>query len=122
MTLILALSIISVCFMTKGYEKKKDVIVTVKDEFEMSKDENVIILLMDSFDASVFDEVMKDNPVYKDVFEDFTYFSDTLGGYPFTTRSIPLILSGEWYENQEPFEDYLNKVYQEAELFQTLED
>lgn len=121
-TLILGISLVSICFMTKGYEKKEDVIVTTKDEFEMSKDENVIILLMDTVDAGIFDEVIQDNPEYKEVFEDFTYFDNTLGGYPFTTRSIPLILSGEWYENEEPFQDYLNKVYQGAQLFSELED
>lgn len=122
LTLVLAISVISVCLMTKGYEKKQDVIVTTKDEFEMSKDENVIILLMDTVDAGLFDEVIQDKPAYKKVFEDFTYYADTLGGYPFTTRSIPLILSGEWYENEEPFQDYLEQVYQGARLFSKLED
>lgn len=121
-TLVLALTIISVCFMTKGYAKKQDVIVTSKGEFEMSDDENVIILCMDSVDTETFDEVMRNNPEYKKAFDGFTYFADTMGAYSFTTRSIPFILSGEWYENEEPFSDYEKSVYENSQLFSDLED
>lgn len=109
------------CIIKDGLQDKPDIVVTTKDQFQMSRDKNFIIFVLDSADAGIFTEVLKSNPWYQDVFSDFTYYPDTVGAYSFTSRSVPYILSGEWFENKEPFEEYEENVYKNSRLFAGLE-
>lgn len=118
---VLVLTLCIECAAGNGRQEKLDAVVTTKNQLEMSQDENFVILLLDSVDTGVFYDVLKENPKYQEVFADFTYYPDTMGTYPYTSRSVPFILSGEWYENKEPFEDYEKNVYEDAKLFAGLE-
>lgn len=106
----------------EGYEKK-DYLTCVKDnQFEMSTDQNFVILVLDAIDAGRFGQVWEEHPEYEEAFADFTYYEDTMAGYPCTDCAMPLLLSGEWYENGEPYEDYVQRVYGESAFFSELEN
>ncbi len=122
---ITAMLLLTLCMegiITFGYQDKSDAVVTTKNQFEMSKDQNFIIFLLDALDSGVFADMLDDHPEYRDVFSDFTYYPDTMGAYSFTSRSVPFILSGEWFENKELFEKYNERVYKESGLFEKLEE
>ncbi len=87
----------------------------------MSKDKNFVILVLDALDSGTFQEVMYENPDYKEIFQDFTYYPNTMGTYPYTSRSIPYILSGKWFENKELFVKYNENAYKSTGLFVELE-
>lgn len=110
------------CYTTNGFQNKLDANITVKNQFEMSSEQNFIILVLDALDAEAFGDVMEYHPEYKEDFSDFTYFPDTMGAYPFTARSIPFILSGEWFENRTLFEKYNSNIYKNSSFFSTLEE
>lgn len=101
--------------------RRKDSIITTDRNFStISEDKNFIILLCDAVGSSEFNSVMEENPEYKEVFEDFTYCPDTLGGYPCTRDSIPLILSGKYNKNEMKFEDYSSSSYNSSPFFSRL--
>lgn len=58
---------------------------------------------------------------YHTLFEDFTFYDNMMGGYPFTGNSVALLLSGEWYENNMPSADYFDSVFKHAMLFDEME-
>ena len=66
--------------------------------------------------------MLETHPEYAAEFQDFTYFENTVGAYSCTERAVPYFLSGEWYENDEPFEDYMRRMYRESPLFRTLQE
>lgn len=106
------------------YEKeKKHVVVSQKDMFSLSEQKNMIVLLYDTFDSSYMRELLEgeDGDAYRDIFEDFTYYPDTAGGYPTTRASMPLILTGQWYENEQPFSDFVNEAYKKTDFYDFLE-
>lgn len=107
---------------TNGYQNKLNTSITVKDQFEMSDTENFIIIVLDLLDSGSFEAVMEYRPEYRETFSDFTFYPDTVGAYSFTSRSIPFILSGEWFENETPFEEYHLNVYKNAGLFSELQE
>ena len=121
MTLMLLITLVSVCFSNNGFERKKQMQITDRNLYEMSDDRNFIIFLLDAVDSRNVTELMKTHPEYNEVFKDFTYYPNMLSAYPFTMLSIPYILSGEWFENEQLFEDYNVDVYKNAELFERLE-
>lgn len=121
MVLMLSITLFANFITTKGYREKLDASVTVKNQFEMSEDTNFIILLLDAVTAETFYDIVENTPEYKDVFSDFTFYPNTVGAYTFTSRSIPFIFSGEWFENMEPFEQYNERIYKDSAFFSNLE-
>jgi len=81
-----------------------------------SNDKNIVILILDGFPSFIFQEIIEEDPSYKKIFDGFTYYRNSLSGYPNTRASIPNILTGEFYKNSEPFPEFIKKVYQNKSL------
>lgn len=96
------------------FEKKEYARFTKVDQFEMSTDTNFIIFLLDAVDEECFWQVWQEHPEYEDAMTDFTFYNNAMSGYAYTEHSLPLILSGEWFENKEPFIDYRNRIFKSS--------
>ena len=120
MTLMLLVTACSTVLTSGALDSKLHLHVGVEDEFEMSKDENFVILLLDAADSREFSSLLEEHPEYRETFSDFTYFENAMGAYTSTLNAIPFILSGEWYENEGSFQEYLNRVYRDAPLWDEL--
>ena len=120
MTLMLLVTACSTVLTSGALHSKLHLHVSVEEEFEMSQDENFVILVLDTADSREFTSLLEEHPEYRDIFGDFTYFENTTGTYTSTLNAIPFILSGEWYENEGSFQEYLDRVYREAPLWNEL--
>jgi hypothetical protein len=85
--------------------------VDVTNEFTFSKEKNVIILLLDACQSDVFQKIIDEDESYKDIFEGFTYYRNSLSGFPSTYASIPNILTSQYYDNSVPFSDFLGRAF-----------
>ena len=103
------------------FEQKQFVKFTKDDQFEMSKDTNFIILMLDAIDEECFWKIWEQHPEYEAAMADFTFYNNTMSGYAYTEHSLPLIISGEWFENKEPFEDYNLRIFRDSPFFNHLE-
>ena len=120
MTLMLLVTACSTILTSGALHSKLHLHVSVEEEFEMSEDENFVILVLDTADSREFTSLLEEHPEYREIFADFTYFENTTGTYTSTLNAIPFILSGEWYENEGSFQEYLDRVYREAPLWNEL--
>lgn len=102
--------------------KKEDLAISSDHLLKMSSDTNFIILLLDSISADAFQTALKDSPQYEHSFDDFTFFRNTVGAYPFTEQTIPFLFSGDWYENDESYYAYKINAYKNSPLFSYLKD
>ncbi len=82
-----------------------------RNEFNFSKRKNIIILVLDTFQSDVFQEIIDQDPAYKDDFKDFTYFRNTLGGFPTTYAAVPFILTAQYYTNSQPIQSFIAAAY-----------
>ena len=80
-------------------------------KFTFSPDRNVIILVLDSFETILFHEMLEKDPSLVNVFDGFTYYPNIVGGYQYTSVAMPLILTGKYYDNLQPYADYIRKAY-----------
>ncbi len=87
-----------------------------ENEHLFSKERNVIFMVLDAFQADVFAELLAENPELAEDFEDFTYYRNTVSGFAKTYPSPALMFSGEYYENREPLQQFLKRVYLEASV------
>jgi len=100
----------------KSYE------VTTDQKYDFSKNKNVVILVLDTFQSDIFQEMINENPYYLKTFDGFTYFRNATSGFPTTYPSIPLILTGQYYDNSIPMQKFIEKAYEENSLPKVLKE
>ena len=77
---------------------------------QFSPDTNVIIIILDTYQSDIFHEIIQEDEKYKDMFDGFTYYRNTVGGFSTTYPSVTLILSGEHYDNSVPIKDFIKNT------------
>lgn len=120
MTLMLLVTACSTALTNGALIPKVHLYISEENEFNMSSDENFVIFVLDTADSREFTSLLEDHPEYRDIFADFTYYENMMGNYSCTMNAVAYILSGEWFENQEPLADYLNDVYLNSPLWEEL--
>jgi sulfatase-like protein len=80
-----------------------------KDAFTYSREQNVVILVIDSAQSTVFRDLLLERG-NREAFAGFTLYADTLGGFPTTVASVPLILTGRYYDNSVSLDDFWAEV------------
>jgi hypothetical protein len=90
--------------------------VSSEAQFDFSADKNVVILVLDAYQADVFQVIVNDHPEYLEHLDGFVFYRNALAGYAKTYASVPLFLTGQWYENQEPLQEFLRRAFVGASL------
>ena len=78
-----------------------------------SSTQNVLHIILDGFQADVFDEITSNDvvgPHYRSALQGFTFFKDNLGAFPTTYMAVPAFMSGEIYRNHMPKKEFLHSV------------
>lgn len=84
--------------------------------FDFSTEKNVIILVQDMFQADVFQQIINEDESYKDIFDGFTFYRNATGGYPTTYPTIAHMLTGDFYDNSIPIQDYIANISKKENL------
>ncbi len=121
-SLILIITMSTLLLTTDFIEKEEYLAPTDYNDFQYSTDKNLIVFVVDALGSPEFQVALENNPEFRDTFDDFVYYDDALAGYPYTLHSLPLMFSGEWYENEEPFHDYSNRVLAESDFINELKE
>ncbi len=94
----------------------KDSIVDETNKFTFSTKKNIIIIVLDSFQSNYFHQVIKEHPQFLEQLTGFTYFPNTTGGFNTTYPSIPLILTGQYYDNSQPIQEFITEAFHKTSL------
>lgn len=122
MAVILSITLATTAIGSRNVIKKALYVATKDGEFRVSKKDNLLILVLDALDAYTYDEVALAHPEYQEWFRDFTYYPNTTSVFPFTTRSVPQMLTGKIFENEVDFTEYSTAALDNAEFFKHLEE
>jgi arylsulfatase A-like enzyme len=76
-----------------------------------SRKQNVIVLILDSLQSDYFQEIIDEAPAYRNIFEGFTYYRNATSGYPFTHANPALILTGRYYDNSLPYDEFAKEAF-----------
>jgi len=80
-------------------------------KFSFSAQENAVVLMLDTYQSDIFQEIINEEPRYKEMFRGFTYFRNTLSAAPKTYTSVPSFLTAHIYDNSVPMQDFLEEAY-----------
>lgn len=122
MTLMFIVTVVTVGISNKGFEKKAEVTYTTQYRWDYSSDKNYIIFVLDAVDGTEESEVLANHPEYTEALRDFTYFDNVMSAYPYTYFAMPFLLSGEWFEYQEPYDDWNERAYTEGTIIAALKE
>ena len=121
-TAMLVVSLTDINKNTNGTQvKQNDFVVSKNNQYDYSSDKNFIVFVVDAFDSQTFNGIVSNSNEYKEMFDGFTYYPDTVCAYPFTSRAIPFILSGKWYENEGEYKDFEAEAISDSPLLNSLE-
>ena len=107
-----------------GFMHKDEYVATQENETVLSGDTNYIVLVLDTYDSRLFDDLLHTDRAdeYKNILEDFTFCRNTLTVFTLTDFSIPQILTGEKYLNQEDYGPYIDRAYEQSPFLNRLHD
>ena len=95
--------------------------ITSSGEFDLSYEDNTIILIVDTLDFDYVREVFNDDK-YKNIFNDFTLFSNVVSEYTFTQMAVPCIVTGNRYTLDKPYKEYLDDAYTHSVILDALSE
>ena len=119
---MLSVSLVTTFMQSDTKAKETPIAITMNNYNHASKNKNLYVIVLDATDSVTFERVLESDPDFKDTFNDFTYYKDTLSAYPFTRDSIPFMLTGEWNENVDDFRTYSTKALNNSKFLNTLEN
>jgi hypothetical protein len=78
---------------------------------DFSSRQFVLVLVLDSFQSGAFERIVQADPSLAAAFDGFTFFPDATGGFPSTYPSVPLILTGQAFDNTRSIQDFVEQAY-----------
>ncbi len=120
--LIQVVTIIMLLIDKKGLSKESEYVAIEDGECEFSSQENLIVLILDSYDSMMLSEIVdgENGQHYADMLRDFTFYPDTLGMYSYTNLAVPAIITGQNYYNDMTYGEYLKSAYRNSDILDSL--
>ena len=89
--------------------------------YQLSRDQNVIHIVLDGFLSETFAEVIEREPdTFDNDFSGFIFFADHLGAFPTTKASMPAMLTGIAYRNEIPLDPFISANIRDRSIFSVL--
>jgi hypothetical protein len=92
------------------------------DTFAFHPQKNVIIILLDAFQSDYFDYVLKKYHEDLSFFDGFIFYRNTISKFPTTKGSLPSILTGAVYQNEQKYLDYISDSRKKFDLMYAYND
>lgn len=119
---IITLSVL--LFQYRQTEQRDTEITTLTDKglYSTSKEDNIIVFILDMFDADYFDKILEDEPEWGEKLEGFTLYRNCTGTYSTTSYSLAHIYTGRIFLNEMPQRDWVNDVAKDRLYVDELRD
>jgi hypothetical protein len=91
--------------------------------FELSSKQNVFHFVLDGFQSDAFHDILEaERPEIDRQYAGFTFFKNHMGAFPTTIVSIPAMLTGSVYRNQERMRRFIAREFKRASIFRVMRD
>ena len=109
--LVQMVSLVTAGFQPSDEPAWKKMALSEESKYSFSAKKNIVILVLDTFQSDIFQEIIKEEPSLQDSLIGFTYYRNSVGGFPTTYPSIPLVMTGQYYDNSIPFQEFIKTAY-----------
>ena len=96
----------------RSEKEDKSITSTYTDEnlYTVNKDDNVIIFILDMFDAEYFDTILTNNPQWSEQLDGFVLYDNFSGTYSTTTYSLAHLYTGKMFFNEKPLSEWIEYI------------
>lgn len=119
LTVMQCTALVSLCLTTETSSNKR-LYLSNQGEFELSKNGNVIVFIVDTCDSSYFEEALYKYPDMTENLNGFTYYPNTVSIHSRTYPSIPYMLTGNMCYFDKPYREYVNDAFQSSTFFERI--
>lgn len=89
---------------------------------QVSTGKNIVIFIVDRFDVSYYNDLIKKTPDFFDDLDGFTYFSDNISLYSRTWPAVPTMITGIDNDFRQTASTYFKKAYTESPFLNDLKN
>lgn len=114
-------SLVVLCF-TCRVDEAANIRFSKEGEFELSREKNIIVFVIDTLQADTLQKYVESEYYEEGLFDDFTFFVNTVSGGAPTNVAFPVLLSGNEYDPMQPVHEYLEDVWGKNQLHLSLEE
>ncbi len=93
--------------------------------YDFSATHNVLHLVMDGFQADIFEELVNESErgeLVGEAFSGFTFYRNNVSAFPYTHMSLPALISGKIYKNQVPIKEFRRSAFAEDSILKAVQD
>lgn len=113
--------IVSAAITSPSYDKSSELhYFSIDSQFTLSSEDNIVVFLIDSLDTYYMDKVLETWPETSEYLTGFTYYKNNTSVYTYTFPSITALFTNEPYKTGDTREDYFDRAWQNADLFDEL--
>ncbi len=105
---------------SKDSESNKSYFLTTEDQLNLSSQENIIVLVLDSFDREYLLEYLASDSEAMNEFDGFTYYDDNIASYPRTFPGCTSMVSGIINDFSLNREAYFTEAYSTSPFLKDL--
>lgn len=99
----------------------KSAYLSDKNLYTVSSEKNVVVFVLDTFDQRYLEDILEVRPDILDTWDGFTCYTNATCAYPTTKGALPFMLTGQYYKNEQPYNEYLEEAYQNTDFFTELD-
>ncbi len=96
--------------------------ITENNKFKFSKDKNVMLFILDGFQSDLFWHIIDQEPELTNLLPGFTFYPDTTAVFSKTYPTVPMLLTGQVYQKEQPIQTFLKDVYDDSLLTDLIDD
>lgn len=96
--------------------------LSTKGLYEVAKEDNIIIFVLDTYDVDYINEILANNPDFLKPLNGFTYFPDTVSQFSRTFPSIPYMLTEELYFYEQPQHEYVDEAFEKCFFWEQMKE
>ena len=121
--LIQVVTLTTLFFQSGGLGKEPVYVSTTKGEFDYSANENMFVILMDTFDSRALCELLDSEAgeECRTVLENFIFYPDAASVYSNTKFSVPNIISGVKVAEGMTYDKYVEAAFGKNDFYRTLD-
>lgn len=114
------IALITLLITTPTLSEEKTGYISTEGMLELSKNQNVIVFILDYFDGRTMESILENNPNILEPLKGFTYFPNATSVHSRTYPSIPYLLTGNICYFDEPAVAYINNAFENSDFLSTL--
>lgn len=113
-------SIVLSLILSGGYAFEEHyVAIDGEEQYTVSKNENIIVFVMDAVDNAYLETILSESPEYFEGYKDYTLYTNTCSVYDATLLSLSQMFAGAEFDNTLSAEEWYAKAWnsEKANLF-----